>query len=83
MSVVSVVCCQEEVSETNRSLVQRTPTDYDVSLCVIAKPRQRGGRGPLGAVTAPEERNRSVKCRLTKWSSLRHVQSIERLKRSR
>ena len=30
MSVVSVVCCQVEVSATSRSLVQRGPTD-----CVI------------------------------------------------
>jgi len=33
--VVSVVCCQVEVSETSRSLVQRSPTDRNVSLCVI------------------------------------------------
>ena len=30
-----VVCCQVEVSATGRSLVQRSPTDCDVSLCVI------------------------------------------------
>ena len=35
MSVVSVVCCQVEVSATIRSLVQRSPTDCGVSLCVI------------------------------------------------
>ena len=35
MSVVSVVCCQVEVSATSWSLVQRSPTDRDVSLCVI------------------------------------------------
>ena len=28
MSLVSVVCCQEEVSATGRSLVQRSPTEY-------------------------------------------------------
>jgi len=32
MSVVSVVCCHVEVSATHRSLVQRSPTDCDVSL---------------------------------------------------
>jgi len=35
MSVVSVVCCQVEVSATSRSFVQRSPTDCDASLCVI------------------------------------------------
>jgi hypothetical protein len=35
LSVVSVVCCQVEVSATSRSLVQRSPTDSGVSLCVI------------------------------------------------
>ena len=35
LSVVSAVCCQVEVSATGRSLVQRSPTDYDISLSVI------------------------------------------------
>jgi hypothetical protein len=35
LSVVSVMCCQVEVSATSRSLVQRSPTDCGVSLCVI------------------------------------------------
>jgi hypothetical protein len=34
-SVVSVVCCQTEVSATSWSLVQRSPTDCVASLCVI------------------------------------------------
>ena len=34
-SVVSVVCCQVEVSAAGRSLVQRSLTDCGVSLCVI------------------------------------------------
>jgi hypothetical protein len=38
MSVVSVVCCQVEVSATGRSLVQRSPTGCGVSLCVVRKP---------------------------------------------
>ena len=33
MSVVSVVCCQVEVSATSRSLVQRIPTDCCVPEC--------------------------------------------------
>jgi hypothetical protein len=32
---VCVVCCEVEVSATSRSLVQRSPTDCGVSLCVI------------------------------------------------
>ena len=43
MFVVSVVCCQVEVSATDLSLVQRSPTDCGASLCVIKKPRKRGG----------------------------------------
>ena len=34
-SVVVVTCCQVDVSATNRSLVQRSPTDCGESLCVI------------------------------------------------
>ena len=37
--VLEVVCCQVEVSATNRSLVQRSPTDCGVSLCVVWKPQ--------------------------------------------
>jgi len=33
LSVVSVVCCQVEVSVSGRSLVQRIPTDCGVSEC--------------------------------------------------
>ena len=43
---MSVVCCQVEVSDTNWSLVQRSPTDWGASLCVIKKPRTRGGYSP-------------------------------------
>ena len=35
LSVVSVVCCQVEVSATSWSLVQRSPTDCAAWLCVI------------------------------------------------
>ena len=35
LSVVSVVCCQVEVSATSWSLVQRSPIDCAASLCVI------------------------------------------------
>jgi len=47
MSVVSVVCCQVEVSATSWSLVQRSLTDGAL-LCVIYKPGKWGGPGPLG-----------------------------------
>jgi hypothetical protein len=41
LSVVSVVCCQVEVSATSWSLVQRSPTDCGVSqMCVIVKSRR-------------------------------------------
>ena len=43
LSVVSVVCCQVEVSATGWSLVQRIPADCGASLCVIKKPWKRGG----------------------------------------
>jgi hypothetical protein len=39
LSVVSVVCCQVEVSATGMSLVQRSPTECGVSKSVIVKPR--------------------------------------------
>ena len=42
MFVVSVVCCQVEVSATDWSLVQGSLTDCGASLCVIKKPRKRG-----------------------------------------
>jgi len=46
LSVVSVVCFQVEVSATDWSLVQRSPTDYGALLCVIKKPRTQGGYSP-------------------------------------
>jgi hypothetical protein len=33
----SVVCCQVEVSASGRSLVQSSPSDCGVSLCVMYK----------------------------------------------
>ena len=35
LSVMSVVCCQVEVSATSWSLIQRSPTDCAASLCVV------------------------------------------------
>jgi hypothetical protein len=48
LSVVSAACCQVEVSATDRSLVQSSPTDCGASLCVIKKPRKRGGKPATG-----------------------------------
>ena len=53
LSHVSVVCCHVEISATGRSLVRRSPTDCDVTLCMIEKPKESGGPGPRWAV-APE-----------------------------
>ena len=41
------MCCQVQVSATDWSLVRRSPTDCGASLCVIKKPRTRGGENPL------------------------------------
>jgi len=47
LSVVNVVCCKVEFSAKDLSLVQRSPTDCGASLCVIKKPRTRGGYSPF------------------------------------
>jgi hypothetical protein len=46
---VLCVCCQVEVSATSWSLVQRSATYCGASLCVIKKPRERGGHSPRWA----------------------------------
>jgi hypothetical protein len=53
LSLVNVSCCQVEASATGRSHVQRSPTECSVSLCMIYKPQERGGPGPVWEV-APE-----------------------------
>jgi len=55
LCVVSVVCCQLEVSVASWSLVQRSPTDCGASLCVIQKPREWGAHDPRWAA-APNEK---------------------------
>jgi hypothetical protein len=59
MSVVSVMCCQVEVSASNWSLVQNSPTDCGASLCVIKKPLEWGGPGPRWAA-APRKKGLSL-----------------------
>jgi len=41
-----VMCCKVEVSATGWSLVQRSATECNASLCVIYKPCEWGGHGP-------------------------------------
>ena len=48
--LLNVVCYHAEVSATSRSLVQSSPTDCGVSLCVISKPSRLGGPAPRWAV---------------------------------
>ena len=40
VSLVSVVCWQVVICATGRSLVNRSPTNCSVSLCVIYKPQR-------------------------------------------
>jgi len=52
MSLASVVCCQVEVSVTNRSLVQRRPTACGVPECdreasTMSRPWRTRGRGAI------------------------------------
>jgi hypothetical protein len=53
------LCCEccvlsgRDLCVRGRYLVQRSPTECGVSLCVIYKPRELGGPGPRWAV-APE-----------------------------
>jgi hypothetical protein len=49
LSLVSVVCCETEVSAKSLSLVQRSPTDCGASLRVIQKPQERGTLDPRWA----------------------------------
>jgi hypothetical protein len=53
--VVCIVCCQVVVSATDWSLVQRSRIDCGAALCVITKPRARGGHSPRWAAE-PEEK---------------------------
>jgi hypothetical protein len=53
MSVVSVVCCEVEVSTTGRSLVQRSPTECGESECdreasIMRRPWPTGGCCAIG-----------------------------------
>ena len=56
MFVVSVLCCQVEVSATCRSLVQRSPTDCGASLCMITSRNNPLHLNWLGRKKLDEER---------------------------
>jgi hypothetical protein len=55
-----VLCVVEvEDSATSWSIVQRIPTDWAASLCVIQIIRERGGHGPLGSVAQNQIRTKT------------------------
>jgi hypothetical protein len=57
LSLVSVVCCQVEVSATSWSLVQRSPTECVASKKVWSWSLEKwGGLGPQGAVKPLEKK---------------------------
>jgi hypothetical protein len=57
LSVVSVVCCQIEVSATGRSLIQRSPTDCGVMFCDRETSKMRRPRPALGCWARIKEDN--------------------------
>jgi hypothetical protein len=66
MSLVSVVCCQVEVSATSWSLVQRSPIECGVSKSVIVKPRKmRRPRPPRGCRAIEDKTSSSVVIKLS------------------
>ena len=48
IAVVSVVCCQVEVSVSDRSLVQRSPIECDRGSSTVRRPLPTGGSCPVG-----------------------------------
>jgi len=60
-SIAIVVYCQVDVYATSWSLVQRSPTNCGVSLCVIQKPQAWGGLGSRWAA-ARQKKNFPVQC---------------------
>jgi hypothetical protein len=55
LSLEKVVCCQVEISTTDRSLVQRSPTEFGVSECdleisTMRRPRPKRAINPLKKV---------------------------------
>jgi hypothetical protein len=57
-----VLCvCQVEVSATGWSLVQRSPADCGVSLCVISKPQEWGGWNPQVGCKSQKKKKKKKK----------------------
>jgi hypothetical protein len=52
-----VVCCQVAVSATDRSIVQGSPTECNMSNCVISNPQQRDGLGQSKDIAPHEKKN--------------------------
>jgi len=59
---MSVVCCQVEVSATDRSFVQRSPTDCVVSVCEVETSTVKR-RGTEKGSCAEVEKNEHLGCR--------------------
>jgi hypothetical protein len=70
LSVVSVVCCLVEVSATGRSLVQRSPTDCGVSLCVI---KCNNPSTPIHGYVQRDWTKKEERCILGEFAKLRKV----------
>jgi hypothetical protein len=79
LSLVSVVCCQVEVSATDWSLVQRSPTECGVfKKCVIVKPRKmRRPRPPRGCRATGKKKRYNCPCAGHKgiWSRMQFLPS--------
>jgi len=63
LSVVSVLCGQVEVSATCQSLVQKSPTEFGVPLCVMWKLQESGGHD-LRWAAAPQQTKSSTNASL-------------------
>jgi hypothetical protein len=77
MSVVNVVCCQVEVSVTDRSLVQRSPVKCGVSArdresSIIRRP------DPLQAVVSLVKQNRQCTYKVTLRSVRATIFAVEK-----
>ena len=77
MSVVNVVCCQVEVSVTDRSLVQRSPVECGVSArdresSIIWRP------DPLRAVVSLVKQNRQCTYKVTLRSVRTTIFAVEK-----
>ena len=68
LSLANVVCCQVEASATSRSLVQRSPNVWDMSMCNL-EPQAWGCTGP-GCALAGEV------CGGGGWGVLRGTKSV-------